>query len=35
VRFVGPTYSFHPGKEHRKGVEEAIFSELQGPVPTI
>jgi pyridoxamine 5'-phosphate oxidase-like protein len=35
VRFVGPRYSFHPGKEHRKGVEEAIFAELKGPTPTI
>jgi pyridoxamine 5'-phosphate oxidase-like protein len=35
VRFVGPSYSFHPGKEHRKGVEEAVFAELKGPPPTI
>jgi hypothetical protein len=35
VRFVGPRYSFEPGKEHRKGVEEAIFAELKGPTPTI
>jgi hypothetical protein len=35
VRFVGPSYSFHPGKAHRKGVEEAIFAELKGPTPTI
>jgi flavin reductase (DIM6/NTAB) family NADH-FMN oxidoreductase RutF len=35
VRFVGPRYSFHPGKEHRKGVEEAVFAELKGPTPTI
>lgn len=35
VKFVGPRYSFHPGKEHRKGVEEAVFAELKGPAPTI
>jgi flavin reductase (DIM6/NTAB) family NADH-FMN oxidoreductase RutF len=35
VRFKGPTYTFHPGKEHRKGVEEAVFAELKGPTPTI
>ena len=35
VKFVGPSYSFHPGKEHRKGVEEAVFAELKGPTPTI
>jgi flavin reductase (DIM6/NTAB) family NADH-FMN oxidoreductase RutF len=35
VRFVGPSYSFHPGKEHRKGVEEAVFQELKGAPPTI
>jgi hypothetical protein len=35
VHFVGPRYSFHAGKEHRKGVEEAIFAELKGPAPTI
>lgn len=35
IRFVGPTYSFHPGKEHRKGVEQAIFKELKGATPTI
>ena len=35
VRFVGPSYSFHAGKEHRKGVEEAVFAELKGPAPTI
>ncbi len=35
VQFVGPRYSFHPGKEHRKGVEEAVFAELKGPTPTI
>jgi Pyridoxamine 5'-phosphate oxidase len=35
VKFVGPTYSFHPGKEHRKGVEEAVYQELKGAPPTI
>ena len=35
IRFVGPTYSFHPGKEHRAGVEEAVFQELQGTAPTV
>jgi flavin reductase (DIM6/NTAB) family NADH-FMN oxidoreductase RutF len=35
VKFVGPTYSFHPGKEHRAGVEQAVFEELKGPPPTI
>lgn len=35
VRFVGPRYSFHAGKEHRQGVEEAVFAELKGPTPTI
>jgi hypothetical protein len=35
VRFVGPRYSFHPGKEHRKGVEDSVFAELKGPTPTI
>lgn len=35
VRFVGPRYSFHPGKEHRRGVEESVFAELKGPPPTI
>jgi flavin reductase (DIM6/NTAB) family NADH-FMN oxidoreductase RutF len=35
VKFVGPSYSFHDGKEHRKGVEDAIFAELKGPAPTI
>lgn len=35
VRFVGPSYSFHQGKEHRKDVEEAVFAELKGPPPTI
>jgi len=31
VKFVGPSYSFDEGKEHRKDVEEAIFAELKGP----
>ena len=35
VKFVGPSYSFHEGKEHRRGVEEAVFAELKGPAPTI
>lgn len=35
VKFVGPTYAFHPGKEHRKGLEESIFKELKGVAPTV
>ncbi len=35
VKFVGPRYHFEPGKEHRRGVEEAVFAELKGPTPTI
>jgi Pyridoxamine 5'-phosphate oxidase len=35
VKFVGPSYSFHPGKEHRGEVEKAVFAELKGPSPTI
>ena len=35
VKFVGPSYSFHPGKEHRKGVEEAVYQELKGTAPTV
>ena len=35
VSFVGPRYSFQPGKEHRGAVEDAIFRELKGPPPTI
>ena len=35
VKFVGPRYSFHAGKEHRKGVEDLVFAELKGPTPTI
>lgn len=35
VKFVGPRYSFHPGKEHRQGVETAVFAELKGSAPTV
>jgi len=35
VKFVGPSYSFHEGKGHRKSVEVAVFAELKGPAPTI
>jgi Pyridoxamine 5'-phosphate oxidase len=35
VQFRGPSYTFHPDKEHRRDVEEAIFAELKGPTPTI
>jgi flavin reductase (DIM6/NTAB) family NADH-FMN oxidoreductase RutF len=35
VRFTGPRYSFQPGKEHRKGVEDSVYQELKGPAPTI
>ena len=35
VQFVGPRYSFAPGKEHRKGVEDSVFAELKGSPPTI
>ena len=35
VHFVGPRYHFAPGKEHRQGVEEAVYAELKGPTPTI
>ncbi|HKB76428.1 MAG TPA: pyridoxamine 5'-phosphate oxidase family protein [Myxococcales bacterium] len=35
VRFVGPSYSYHPGKEHRGEVEKSVFAELKGPTPTI
>ena len=35
VKFVGPSYSFHEGKEHRRDVEEKVFAELKGPTPTI
>jgi hypothetical protein len=35
IKFIGPSYSYHPGKEHRAGVEKAIFAELKGPAPTV
>jgi flavin reductase (DIM6/NTAB) family NADH-FMN oxidoreductase RutF len=35
IKFFGPRYHFHPGKEHRAGVETSVFSELKGPTPTI
>jgi len=35
VKFVGPRYQFHPGKEHRSEVEKKVFEELKGPPPTI
>jgi len=35
VKFVGPSYSYHPGKEHRGAVEKAVFAELKGAPPTI
>ena len=35
VKFVGPSYSYHPGKEHRAEFEKAVFAELKGPAPTI
>jgi hypothetical protein len=35
VKFVGPTYSYHSGKEHRADFEKAVFTELKGPPPTI
>jgi len=35
VKFVGPSYSYHAGKEHRGEVERAVFAELKGPPPTI
>jgi flavin reductase (DIM6/NTAB) family NADH-FMN oxidoreductase RutF len=35
VKFVGPSYSFHPGKEHRAGVEDDVFQELKGAAPTV
>jgi predicted pyridoxine 5'-phosphate oxidase superfamily flavin-nucleotide-binding protein len=35
VKFIGPRYHFHPGKEHRSDVERAVFSELKGAPPTI
>jgi Pyridoxamine 5'-phosphate oxidase len=35
VKFVGPSYTYHPGKEHRGSVEKAVFAELKGAPPTI
>jgi hypothetical protein len=35
VKFLGPRYHFHPGKEHRSEVEKKVFAELKGPPPTI
>ena len=35
IKFVGPRYTFHPGKEHRAGVEDAVFKELRGTAPTV
>jgi flavin reductase (DIM6/NTAB) family NADH-FMN oxidoreductase RutF len=35
IHFTGPRYRFQSGKEHRKGVEEAVYAELKGPTPTI
>lgn len=35
VKFVGPKYHFHAGKEHRATLEEKVFTELKGPTPTI
>jgi flavin reductase (DIM6/NTAB) family NADH-FMN oxidoreductase RutF len=35
IKFHGPRYSFHEGKEHRATVEERVFAELKGPTPTI
>src|SRR3989442_11477898 len=35
VKFVGPSYSYHPGKEHRGGGEEGGVAELKGPPPPI
>ena len=35
VKFTGPRYSFHPGKEHRAGVEDSVFNELKGTAPTV
>ena len=35
VQFKGPSYAFNAEKEHRRGVEDAIFAELKGPTPTI
>jgi hypothetical protein len=35
VKFIGPSYSYHAGKEHRTDFEKAVFAELKGPAPTI
>jgi hypothetical protein len=35
VKFVGPRYSYHAGKEHRSELEKAVYAELKGPPPTI
>ena len=35
VKFFGPRYHFHAGKEHRSVVEKKVFEELKGPPPTI
>ncbi len=35
VKFVGPSYSYHSGKEHRSEVEKAVYAELKGSPPTI
>jgi predicted pyridoxine 5'-phosphate oxidase superfamily flavin-nucleotide-binding protein len=35
VRFYGPRYDFEPGKEHRGGVEQAVFEELRGVAPPV
>ena len=35
VKFIGPRYHFHPGKEHRAGVENSVFNELKGTSPTV
>src|SRR5439155_182135 len=35
VRLRRPRYSFPPGEEQRKGVEETVYEELKGPAPTI
>jgi predicted pyridoxine 5'-phosphate oxidase superfamily flavin-nucleotide-binding protein len=35
VKFVGPSYSYHAGKEHRSDVEKAVYAELKGAPPTV
>ena len=35
VKFVGPRYSYHAGKEHRSDVEKAVYAELKGAPPTV